>query len=69
MNFRNFIRIIMNYGFYLDRQEGSHRIYKNDEGEITRVVVVAFHRENDEIRAGTLAAMIRQTGMNKKLFR
>ena len=69
MKFRNFIRILLDHGFGLDRQSGSHRVYKGVVGGKTRIVVVAGHRESDDIRPGVLDSMIRQSGLNKKLFR
>jgi predicted RNA binding protein YcfA (HicA-like mRNA interferase family) len=69
MNFRRFIGIITKNGFSLDRQAGSHRIYKCVVSGKVRIVVVAFHRESDEIKPGTLASIIRQSGLDKKLFR
>jgi predicted RNA binding protein YcfA (HicA-like mRNA interferase family) len=69
MTFRRFIQIIVQHGFCLNRQRGSHRIYKRVVGREVRLVVVAFHRESDEIKPGTLASMIRQSGLDKKLFK
>ncbi len=68
MTFRRFIQIIVRNGFSLDRQRGSHRVYKGVVRGKVRLVVVAFHRESDEIKPGTLASMIRQSGLDKKLF-
>jgi predicted RNA binding protein YcfA (HicA-like mRNA interferase family) len=50
----------------LDRQDGSHRQYKDASGNR---VTVAAHNMNDEIKSGTLESMIRQSGLPKKLFR
>jgi predicted RNA binding protein YcfA (HicA-like mRNA interferase family) len=69
MKFRTFIRIIRRSGFELARQRGSHRTYKAEVAGETRVVSVACHSENDDIKPGTLSAMIRQSGLPKKLFR
>ena len=69
MKFREFIRVLLDHGFELDRQRGSHRIYKGIVGGKTRIVVVACHRESDDIRPGVFDSMIRQSGLNKKLFR
>lgn len=69
MKFRQFIRILLDHGFELDRQRGSHRIYKGVVGGKTRIVVVACHRESDDIRPGVFDSMIRQSGLSKKLFR
>lgn len=69
MTFRRFIQIIVRNGFSLDRKRGSHRVYKGIVGGQTRLVVVAFHRESDEIKPGTLSSMIRQSRLDKNLFR
>ena len=69
MKFRDLIHILREQGFTLDRQESSHRVYKGMVGGQIRLVVVAYHREGDDIRAGTLSSMIRQSGLDKKLFR
>jgi predicted RNA binding protein YcfA (HicA-like mRNA interferase family) len=58
------------HGFELDRQSGtSHRVYKGHIGGRTRLVVVACHSENDDIKPGTLSSMIRQSGLPKRTFR
>lgn len=59
----------MRHGFELDRQRGSHRVYKGHIGGTTRLVVVACHSENDDIKPGILATMIRQSGLPKVTFR
>lgn len=69
VTFARLIRIIVENGFYLDRQRGSHRIYKRIVDGKVSLVVVACHRESDDIKPGTLASMIRESGLNKKLFR
>ena len=70
MTFREFIRVVEAHGFELVRQRGtSHRIYKKVVRGKTRMVVVACHREGDDIRPGTLASMIRQSGLDKRPFR
>lgn len=68
--FREFIAIILRHGFALGRHEGtSHRIYRGVVDGEPRIVVVAAHNLHDEIKPGTLDAMIRQSGLPKKLFR
>ena len=70
MKFRDLIQILEENGFRLLRQrKTSHRVYKGFVAGKTRVVVVSCHRQSDDIRAGTLASMIRQSGLSKKLFR
>lgn len=69
MKFREFIQILQNHGFELHRQGGgSHRIYKGWVLGKTRLVVVACHRESDEVAPGTLSSMIRQSGLSKRTF-
>jgi predicted RNA binding protein YcfA (HicA-like mRNA interferase family) len=46
MTFREFIKILEAHGFELDRQRGSHRVYKGVVEGRTRVVVVAGHRDS-----------------------
>lgn len=67
--FREFIKIIEAHGFTLDRQDGSHRQYVGIMGAKWRLVTVAVVNPGDEIRTGTLKAMIRQSGLPDKLFR
>jgi predicted RNA binding protein YcfA (HicA-like mRNA interferase family) len=69
LKFRDLVRILESHGFELARQRGSHRIYKGIVAGQARIVVVACHRESDEIRPGTLSSMIRQSGLSQKLFR
>ncbi len=69
MKFRDFVGILLDNGFELDRQRGSHRTYKGVVGGKTRIVLLAYHSASDDIKPGTLAAMIRQSGLKKKLFR
>jgi predicted RNA binding protein YcfA (HicA-like mRNA interferase family) len=69
MKFRDFIRILVRHGFELDRARGSHRVYKGRVGGKTRLVVVACHSETADIKPGTLASMIRQSGLPKDTFR
>lgn len=67
--FRDFIAIIEANGFTFDRQSGSHRQYERVSAAGTHVVTVAYHNINDLVRPDTLASMIRQSGLPKKLFR
>ena len=69
MKFREFVQILTDYGFTERRQKGSHRTYVGTVSGKTRLVVVAVHNWNDEIKPGTLASMIRQSGLPKRLFR
>ncbi|MCC6918563.1 MAG: type II toxin-antitoxin system HicA family toxin [Alphaproteobacteria bacterium] len=68
--FRDFIRIIEDHGFILIRHDGSsHRRYRAVRSGRVWLVDVAMHHPGDEIAPGTLASMIRQSGLSKGLFR
>lgn len=69
MKFRELIPILETHGFVLDRQRGSHRTYKCVVAGKTRVVIIACHRECDDVKPGTLSSIIRQSGLPKRLFR
>lgn len=69
--FREFIGIIEANGFVPRGKQGatSHRRYKGEvDGEV-RYVDISIHRESDVIKSGTLASMIRQSGLPKSIFR
>jgi predicted RNA binding protein YcfA (HicA-like mRNA interferase family) len=51
-------------GYELDRQKGSHAIYKNSSG---KRVIVAIHSGKD-LKPGTLAGMIKDIGLEKEKF-
>ena len=61
---KDFIKVITKLGFYLDRQKGSHAIYKNDRGSR---VVVPIHSGKD-LKQGTLLGMIKDIGIDKEEF-
>ena len=69
MKFSAFLAIVHRHGFTLQRTRGSHRTYRGTVDGMTRIVTVACHRESDDIKPKTLASMIRQTGLPKRLFR
>ena len=70
MKFAAFIGALSANGFVLHRQgSGSHAIYRGAVGGEVRLVTVAAHRMGDDIKPGTLAAMIRQSGLPKSTFR
>ncbi|MBI1981624.1 MAG: type II toxin-antitoxin system HicA family toxin [Methylocystis sp.] len=69
MTFNTFVRLLEANGFCLHRQgKGSHAIYRGVVDGKVMFVTVAAHRASDDIKPGTLAAMIRQSGLPKKLF-
>lgn len=61
---KDFVRVIKKLGFYLDRQKGSHAIYKNSNG---LRVVVPIHSGKD-LKPGTLIGMIRDIDIDKETF-
>ncbi|EPF21198.1 MAG: type II toxin-antitoxin system HicA family toxin [Microcystis aeruginosa Ma_MB_F_20061100_S19] len=61
---KEFIKVIEKLGFYLDRQKGSHAIYKNSGG---CRVVIPIHSGKD-IKQGTLRGMIQDIGLDKETF-
>jgi predicted RNA binding protein YcfA (HicA-like mRNA interferase family) len=61
---KDFIKVIEKLGFYLDRQKGSHAIYKDTQGNR---VVVPIHSGKD-LKQGTLIGMIKDIGIDKEVF-
>ena len=52
------IRLIEKDGWYLDRQQGSHRQYKHPKKK--GLVTVSGHRMSDDIAQGTLKSILKQ---------
>ena len=50
-------KLIKQKGWYFDRQNGSHRIYKH--GEIPGIVVIPFHGKRD-LTKGTLNSILKK---------
>ena len=68
--YAEFLEIIEAYGFVLHRHDGgSHRRYRAVIRGAVHLVDMSQHNWNDEIPTGTLQAMIRQSGLPKKIFR
>ncbi|MGL5836764.1 MAG: type II toxin-antitoxin system HicA family toxin [Waterburya sp.] len=61
---KDFIKVIKKLGFKLDRQKGSHAIYKDDRGNR---VIVPIHSGKD-LKQGTLLGMIKDIGIDKETF-
>lgn len=57
-------KILLQYGFFLKRQTGSHRIFYNKE--TGKMVIVAFHSK--DIPIGTLKSIIEQSGLDEEIF-
>ena len=70
MTFRQVIDILEKNGIQFKRQgKGSHRLYEGTIGGEKRVVVVAYSNLGDEVKPGTLSAIIRRSGIPKNHFR
>lgn len=70
MKFGAVIEVLSENGFALHRQGScSHAIYRAVIDGQVRLVTVAAHRLSDDVAPGTLAAMIRQSGLPKSAFR
>jgi predicted RNA binding protein YcfA (HicA-like mRNA interferase family) len=70
LNYAQFIRIVEGQGFsFYRRGKGSHSIYRAIIAGEVRLVTVSAHRPSEDIKPGTLDAMIRQSGLPKHLFR
>lgn len=57
--------ILAAHGFYEVRRRGSHVIMQLRTGSTTRTVPVPDHKE---LKHGTLASIIRQSGLKRELF-
>ena len=63
---KDFIKVIEKLGFYLDRQKGSHAIYKDNQGN--RVVIPIHSGKDLKQGKGTLLGMIKDIGIDKEAF-
>jgi len=57
--------MLENEGFRVVRQRGSHIVMQREAGVVTTTVPVPDHRT---IHAGTLLAIIRQSGVSREKF-
>jgi predicted RNA binding protein YcfA (HicA-like mRNA interferase family) len=62
---REVCRIPQDQGFGLVRQRGSHAVMQRPLADSTVTVPVPLH---DELKTGTLLAIIRQSGLPRALF-
>jgi len=58
-------KILGKHGFLKVRQRGSHCVMQRKLASTTITVPVPMHKE---LRAGTLASIIRQSGLDASLF-
>ena len=69
MKYREFIRILIDNGFAIDRERGSHKQYKGLVDGQPRLVTVDYSQPGEDIQIKNFKSMIRQSGLPKKLFR
>ncbi len=62
---RELCKILAQYGFEEVRQKGSHIIMQKRQGNSTITVPIPDH---NEIKTGTLASIIRQSGLPRSVF-
>lgn len=65
MSGREVCALLEAHGFVFIRQRGSHRIMQRRLPGTTVTVPVPDHRE---VRLGTLASIVRQSGLPRELF-
>lgn len=58
-------RVLAHHGFSFFRQQGSHRMYRNEFGLQT---AVPFHGKNKSVKPALFSAILRQTGLTKEDF-
>ena len=62
---RDVCKILAQQGFEEVRQKGSHIIMQKRQGQSTVTVPVPDH---SELKTGTLASIIRQSGLSRSMF-
>ncbi len=62
---RDVCHILVQHGFVEVRRRGSHIVMQKKTDGSTRTIPVPDH---PEIRKGTLLSIIRQSGLNRKIF-
>ena len=58
-------RLLEEQGFVEVRQRGSHRIMQLRVADSTRTIPVPMHKD---LKPGTLASIVRQSGLDRSLF-
>lgn len=64
---RQIIKILEANGFFVARQRGSHIIYKHRQ--TNQIVPVPLHGGNKPLPIGTFLAIVKQSGLDSKLFK
>ena len=69
MKYRDIEKILLEHGFELLRQQGSHRQLQGFVDGRRRIVTLAYHSRNDDVLPKTLASIIRQSSLPRRLFK
>ena len=69
MKYKEVEDVLIQNGFTLKRQTGSHRICTATINRKKQRVTLSYHRIKDDVRLGTLASIIQQSALDKELFR
>lgn len=66
LNAKKTIKILLENGFILVRQKGSHQIFKHSING--NMVIVASHNKNKPIKIGTFLTIIKQSKLPPEKF-
>jgi predicted RNA binding protein YcfA (HicA-like mRNA interferase family) len=70
MTYRQVITILEENGFYFERYgKGSHRVYQAHHSGKRWSVILSFGRPGEDVKPGTLSAIMRQSGLSRDVFR
>lgn len=70
MKYRDVLAVLHKNGFAFERfGKGSHRIYEGYHSGQKWGVVLAYSREGEDVKPGTLRSIINQSGLPKSAFR
>jgi predicted RNA binding protein YcfA (HicA-like mRNA interferase family) len=69
LKYRDFVRILEDHGFVCVRIRGSHRQYKAVINGRTQLVTVDFDQPGQDIMINNFKSMVRQSGLDKQLFK
>ena len=70
MTYRQVITILEENGFCFERYgKGSHRVYQGYHSGKRWGVILAFGQPGEDVKPGTLSAIIRQSGLPRNAFR
>jgi len=64
---KQLVKVLLQNGFVLSRQRGSHQIYRHKKSGI--IIPVSLHSGNKPIFIGTFLAIVKQSKIPKSKFR